>query len=138
MFHIGDDRPIFLRAKSLDLALAVHDQAQRHRLHPARRFRPGQLAPEHRRQRKANQIIQRPPRAIGIDQIHVEFARPRHRFGHRCFGDRVEGDALDQFGERLFVRQHFLHMPADRFAFAVRVGREDQLVRLLRLVCDRL
>ena len=88
------DRPIFLRPEHLDLALAVDDQAQRDRLHAARRLGAGQLAPQHRRQREADQIIERAARAVGVDQILIELARMLHRLGHRRLGDRVEGDAL--------------------------------------------
>ncbi|MCY1172532.1 hypothetical protein D9M73_126680 [compost metagenome] len=46
MLHVGGDRPIFLRAEGLDLALTADDQAQRDRLHTARRLGTGQLAPQ--------------------------------------------------------------------------------------------
>jgi D-lyxose ketol-isomerase len=61
--------------EQLDLALAVDDQAQRHRLHAARRLGAGQLAPQHRRQGEADQIIERAAGAVGVDQILVELAR---------------------------------------------------------------
>ena len=54
LLHARGDRPIFLRAERLDLALAVDDQAQRDRLHAAGRLGAGQLAPQHRRQREAD------------------------------------------------------------------------------------
>ena len=47
MLHIGDDRPIFLRAEHLDLAFAVNHKPQRHGLDAAGRFRARQLAPQH-------------------------------------------------------------------------------------------
>src|SRR2546423_14680522 len=53
-------------------------------------------------------------------------------------GDRVKGHALDVGRERLLLTKDFLHVPADRLALAVRVGGEDQRVRLLRLVGYRL
>ena len=73
--HRGGDAPIFLRAEQLDLALAIDDQAQRDRLDAARRLGAGQLAPQHRREREADQIIERAARPIGVDQILVERAR---------------------------------------------------------------
>ena len=101
LLHVGGDRPIFLRAEQLDLALAVDDQAQRDRLHAAGRLGAGQLAPQHRRQREADQIIERAAGAIGVDQILIELARMRHRLEHGRLGDRVEGHALDVGGQRL-------------------------------------
>ena len=65
-------RPIFLGAEQLDLALAIDDQAQRHRLDAAGRFRAGQLAPQHRREGEADEIIERAAGAVGVDQILVE------------------------------------------------------------------
>ncbi len=38
-----DQRPVFLADEFFDFELAVADQPQRHRLHPARRARPGSL-----------------------------------------------------------------------------------------------
>ncbi len=73
-FEGGHDAPIFLGAEELDLALAIDDEAQRHRLHAAGRFRPRQLAPQHRRQSEADQIVERAPRPVGVDQILVEAA----------------------------------------------------------------
>src|SRR3546814_20884931 len=42
------DAPIFLCPEQLDLALAIDDQAERHRLHPAGRLGAGTLAPHKR------------------------------------------------------------------------------------------
>ena len=138
LLHLGRDGPIFLGHEAFDLTLAVHHQPQRHRLHAPRRFRARQLAPQHRRERKAHQIVERPPRPVGVDQILVQGTRMRHGFGHRLLGDRVEGHAVHLLGQRLLRPQHFLHVPADRFPFAIGVGGQDQAVGLLRLVGDGL
>ncbi len=111
MLKGGGHRPIFLGAERLDLALALDDQPQRDRLHPPRRFGAGQLAPQHRRERKPDQIIERAARAVSVDQIGIERARMLHRLGHGRLGNRVEGHAFDRLGQCLFGAQHFLHMP---------------------------
>ena len=122
-------RPIFLADEFLDVELAVGDEAQRHRLHAAGRARARKLAPQHRRQREADEIIERAPRQIGVDQRLVDGARMLHRLRHRLFGDGVEHHALDRLRlERLLFLEHLQHVPGDRFAFAVRVGGEDELV----------
>ena len=123
-------------AENLDLALAVDDQPQRDRLHPARRLRARQLAPQDRRQSEADQIIERAPRPVSVDQILIEPARMLHRLGHRRIGDRVEGHALDVGRQRLLLPKHLLDVPADRLALAVGVGGEDQRIGVLRLVGD--
>ena len=138
MLHIGRDGPIFLRLEDVDLALALDDQAERHRLDAAGGLGTGQLAPQHRREREADEVIERAAGAIGVDQIVVELARVLHRLGHRRLGDRVEGDALDLLGERLARAQHFADVPRDRLALAIRIGREDQAVGELGEIGDRL
>ena len=138
LLHLRRDRPIFLGLERLDFAFPFNDQPERYRLDAASGFCAGQLAPENRRQRKANQIVESPASAIGVDQIFVERARMRHRVGHRGLGDRVEGHPVDLVREGLLITQNFQHMPADRFSFTVRVGRKDQASGLFRFVADRL
>ena len=99
-------------------------------------LRAGKLAPQDRRQREPDQIIERAPRPVGVDQVHIELARILHRLGHRGIGDGVEGHPLDLGRERLLGAQHLLDVPADRLALAVGVGRQDQRIGLLGLVGD--
>jgi hypothetical protein len=50
-----------------------------------------------------------------------------HRLGHRLFGDGVEHHALDLLLlERALFLQHFEHVPGNGFAFAIRIGGEDE------------
>ena len=131
-FELAGDRPILLRNKGFDFAFAFDDEAQRHRLDATRRFGAGQLAPQNRREGEADEIVERAPRPVCVDQIVVEAAGTRHRIGHRLLGNRVEGHAIDLLRQRLFLAQQFLHVPADRLALAIGVGRENQTVGLLR------
>ena len=129
---VGLDGPVFLGPEGLDLDLAVDDQAQRHRLHPAGRARARQLAPQHRREGEADQIVQRAAGEVGLDQLHVDVARMLHRLGDRRAGDGVEHHPLDLGAlDRLAAVQHLQHVPADRLALAVGVGGEDQPVGAL-------
>ena len=127
-----DQRPIFPTDEFFDFELAVGDEPQRHRLHPACRARTGKLAPQHRRQGEADQVVERPPRQIGIDQSLVDAPRMVHRFRHRLLGDGIEHHPLDRLAvERLFLLEHFENVPGDRLAFAVGVGRQNELVGAL-------
>ena len=90
------DRPVFARLEGLDLDLAVADEAERHRLHAAGRAGAGQLAPQHRREREADEIVERAAGEIGIDQRLVDLARVLHRLEDGVVGDGVEDDALDR------------------------------------------
>ncbi len=144
----GDQRPVFARDELLDLQFAVGHQPQRHRLHPAGRARARQLPPQHRRQRKAHEIVEGAAGEIGIDQRAVDLARVLHGVADRLLGDGVEYDALDRLLlQRVLFLEHFEHVPGDRLALAVGVGGEDQAIGafdgagdvvqpLLRLVVD--
>ncbi len=56
-----------------------------------------------------------------------------HRIRYRLLGDGVEHHALDLVVlQRALLLHHLEHVPGDRFALAIRVGREDQLVGALQ------
>jgi hypothetical protein len=129
---VGLDGPVFLGLELLDLDLAIDDQPQADRLYAARRARPRQLAPQHRRKGEAHQVVERATGQVGVHQFHVDVARIAHRLGDRSLGDGVEhhplhGRALDG----LLLLQHLEHVPGDGLAFAIRVGGEDDLVGAL-------
>ena len=64
----GLDGPVFVGPEGLDLGLAVADEAQRDRLHAAGRAGARQLAPQHRRQGEADEIVERAAGQIGGDE----------------------------------------------------------------------
>ena len=135
--HPGGDVPVFLADEPFDLDLAVDDDAQRHRLHAARRTRTRQLAPQHGRQREAHQIVERAAGEIRIHQLLVDLARVLDRFRHRLLGDGVERHALDRLAlQHLAVVERFQHVPRDRFSLAIRVGCEDEAVGRLHRIRD--
>ncbi len=119
--------PVFLGNEALDLGFSIADEAQRNRLHAAGGTRAGQLAPENRREVEADEVIERAACQIGIDQRDVDVARIGHRIEHGLLGDRVEDDALDRLAvDHALLVQKVENMPGDRFAFAIRVGRQEQ------------
>ncbi len=127
--QMGDDRPIFARDKLFDLKLAVADNAQGDRLHPARRARARQFAPQDRRQVEADQIVERAARPVGVDERLVDLARIAHRLLDRVLSHRVEDNAIDALVlEQLLALQNFVDVPGDGLAFPVRVGRKDHAV----------
>ena len=135
--EMGGDIPIFARLESLDLGLALTDQPQRDRLDAPGGARSGQLAPQHRGEGEAHQIIQRAAGQIGLDQRHIQIAGVLDRGLDRAFGDFIEGDAAhhDVF-QRLFVFQHRLHVPGDGLPFAIRIGGEIERVGALERTGD--
>ncbi len=125
-------RPVFAGDEFFDLELAVADEPQCDRLHAPRRLGPRQLAPQHRRKRKADEIIERPAREIGVDQRLIDLAGMLHRLRHRLLGDGVEDDPLDLLVlEGPLLPQRLEDVPGDRLALAVGVGGENQLVGAL-------
>ena len=127
--ELGFDCPVFLRHKGFDRRLALTDQTQRYRLYPASRTRAGKLAPQHRRNRKPDQIVQRAACPVGVNQFGVQFARLRHRGKDGVFRHFVENNPLDRLVlHQPLVLQQFKNMPADGFPFTVRVGGKDQPV----------
>ena len=121
-------RPKLARTKRLDLHLAFHHKTQAHRLHPPRAARSGQFAPQHGREVKPHQIIQRAARKIGIHQRLIHLARMAHRFGHGLFGDGVKRHARNGFALFQARLQRLLQMPRNRLALAVGVGGQNQMV----------
>jgi len=137
--QIDLDAPVFARAKRLDLGFALADQAQRDRLHAAGRAAARQFAPQHRRQRKSDEIIQRAPGQIRIHQLAVDLARMTECLEDGVAGHLVEHDPLDVDVLQNAARvQHLAHMPGDRLALAIRVGGEEQLVGAAHRLGDRL
>jgi hypothetical protein len=132
------DGPVFLASEGLDLGLAVADEAQRHRLHAARGARARKLAPEHGREREADEVVERPARQIGGDQRRIDLAGILESREHRLLGDRVEGDPLDLevLFQGLLLLEDLQDVPGDRLAFPIGVGSEDQFVRRLDGVGD--
>ena len=125
-------RPIFPGDELLDFELAVADEAQRHRLHPAGGARARELAPQHRREGKADEVVECPAGEIRVDQGAVDAAGVLHRIEHRLLGDGVEHHPLDRLlPDGVLFFQHLEHVPGDRLALAVGVGGQDQLVGAL-------
>ena len=123
------DGPVFLRPERLDLVLALADQAQRHRLHAPGRARAVELAPQHRRQGEADQVVERAARLIGVDQAIVQVARLAHRLEHRALGDLVEHHPPDADPvDRVALLERGEQVPGDRLAFAVGIGRQVEVV----------
>ena len=120
----------YLGLEGLDLGLAVAHEAQGHRLHAARRAGARQLAPQHRREGKADEIVEGPAGEVGVNQRRVDLARRLERIENGLLGDGVEGDALDRHAllQGLLLLQDAQDVPGDGLALAIGVGGQDQLV----------
>ena len=117
----GKERPVFFGYEIHDLALALHHEAERYALHPARRQLALYLAAKHGRQFIAHEPVKHAARLLRVHKALVYLSRALERLGYRFFGYLVEGYA------RLFVlgySENGRDMPGYGFALAVRVGRE--------------
>ena len=136
----GFDRPVFLRVERFDFHLAFDDDPKRDGLDAPGGAGAREFAPEHGRQVEPDQIIQCAAGEVGFHQIAVDLARVGHRLCHGAFRDCVEHDTADGrvLLQCLAVPKGFFKVPADRFTFAIRVGREDQFRVIFQGVRDGL
>ena len=93
------------------------------------------LHPEQRADLVAHQPVEQTARLLGVDELHVHRARLLDRALDRLFRDLVEFHAA--FAFRVDA-QNGRQMPRNRLALAVRVRREDDGFRALRLFADAL
>ena len=124
----GLDGPVFVGLEGFDFGLAVADQAERYGLNAAGGAGAGQLAPQHRRQVEADQVVERAAGEVGVNQRPVDLARFLHRLEDRLLGDRVEGHTLDDHTllDEFLIVQHLEDVPGDGLAFPIGVGCENE------------
>ena len=132
-------RPVFLALEFLDLELALHDEAQRRALHAAGGKPAPDLLPEQGREIEAHEVVESAPRLLRVHEVHGDHPWMGYRFLHRALRDLVEDHALQLLVlERLPRLEDLREVPCDRLAFAVRVRREEDRVRVLHRLRDRL
>ncbi len=131
--------PVFLLLEGLDLALAVHDQAQGDGLHAPGGEPAPHLVPQQRRDLIAHQAVEHAAGLLRVHQVLVDLARMQEGLLHRALGDLVEGDAMEGDAALLFLLaaaavfgKLFRQMGGDGLALAVRVGRQIHGGRRLR------
>src|SRR4029077_631930 len=69
------DRPVFARLEGFDFGFPLAHEPQRNGLTPPRGAATWAFAPQHRRQCKTDQVIERPPGEVGFDQFVIDLAR---------------------------------------------------------------
>src|SRR5262249_49079452 len=137
--ELGLDSPVLAGAEGLDLGLALADEAQRHRLDAASRAAAWQLAPRHRREGEADQVVEGAAGEIGLDQLAVELPRAAEGVEDSVLRHLVKDDALDVDPfEGPAALQLLAHVPGDRLALAVGVGGEEEPGRALHRLGDLL
>ena len=119
------DAPVFDRVERRDLTLALDDQPDCHRLHPPGGEARSNPFPQDRPDPVPDEPIQDTARLLGVDELHVDAAG---------IGDRLQDRVARDLGERRAFRadrvdaEQRRNVEGDRFALAVVVRREDQVV----------
>ncbi len=114
--------PVNTGAECPPLFLPLDDQAYRDALHTAGAETCLHLLPEHRRERVSVKTIENTAAFLRSNEVLVDVGWMSERLFHRIFGDLVKDDPTDWD----FRLENLREMPADRLAFAVRVGRQQQ------------
>ena len=139
MLAFGVQRPVFLRNEGLNLGFSLADHAQRRTLHAPRGQTALHFLPEQRREIEADEVIERAARLLRVDEIERQPARLRDRLAYGILGDFIEGDAMYRLAfELAAIVQQLVQMPGDRFALAIRVGREIESLGLLQRAGNRI
>jgi hypothetical protein len=90
-----------------------------------------------RREIETDQVVEGAARLLGVHQIEGEFARVLHRLLDGALGDLVEHDAADLLAvEQLLSLEDLVQVPGNGLAFAIRVSRQEQAIRLLERLGD--
>ena len=117
----GLERPVLAGGEGADLALAVDDQPDRHRLDAPGREPGPDLAPEQRAQRVAHQPVHDSTGLLRVDQILIDDARLGEGALDGRLGDLGEGHAASALRSEM---DRLRHMPGDRLSLTVKVCRE--------------
>jgi len=137
MLAFGLHRPVLASDERLDFFLALDNQAQRRRLHPPGRQAALHFAPQHRRQVEADQIVERTPRLLRIDQIGADLARVGDRLADRTRGDFGKHHPVQHLAfQQTALAQDLDDMPGNGLAFAIRVSGQVQCLGTLGRLGD--
>jgi hypothetical protein len=134
VLHRRGDRPVFLRLERADVPLALDEEPERDRLNATSRQAFLDRLPEDRTRLVADQAVEHTTRLLRVDQARVDIARMLHGLAHGVLRDLVEQDAPDA-GTGLPL-DLLGHVPSDRLALAIRVGRDIDGIRVMRRFLD--
>ncbi len=127
----GEDRtdaPVLIRDELFDFLLAIDHQPNRHALHPTSRQSLGDFAPKERRDLVADDAVEDSTGLLSIHAINIDCVRRLKRLLNLGLGDGIKDDALHAF---IRNAERLLEVPGDGFTFAVQVGRQIDVRRVL-------
>ncbi|MNZ47604.1 hypothetical protein D3C78_653240 [compost metagenome] len=126
--QVGVHVPVLFGDEGADLALAIHHQLRRHRLHTAGGQAAGDLGPQQRRDHVADHAVEEATRLLGVDPVDVQLAGLGEGLLDGLLGDLVEHHALVT---AVIAADGFPQVPGNGFPFAVQVGCEIDGVGIL-------
>ena len=129
-FEERGERPELLGLEGLDLLFALADEAQGHGLHAAGGQAAAHLFPEDGADLVAHETVEDAAGLLGVHLVRVDLAGLFDGLEDGLLGDLVEQDAVDLFGLG-GLGNDLGHVGGDGLAFAVRVGCDQDAVRLL-------
>ncbi len=120
--------PVAGLAERAALLFALDDEPDRDALHATGAQPRLHLLPQDGRQRVAVEPVQDAAALLRFDEVLVQLVRRRERLTDRFLGDLMEDDAP----RRDLRLEHLFEVRRDRFALAVRIGREQHLRSVLQ------
>ena len=126
-----------LRVESAQLVFPLNDQSEGDGLDAAGRLAPGELLPQHRRHREADEVVDGLARLLRRHELSINLARRRQRLGHRARRHLAERDPPELRPLRHVGLEQLAHVRRDRLALAVGVGREVHRARARRRLPQR-
>ena len=126
--EVGVERPVLLGLERLDLALALHDEPHRDRLHAPGGEPAPHLLPEDGADLVADEPVEDAARLLRVELLPVEVDRVLDGLLDRVLRDLVEEDA-PHAGVAALGADLLGDVPGDRLALAIGVGREEDARR---------
>ena len=132
--EVGREVPVAGRQEIEPLALAPYQEVHGDALHAAGGELGGDLFPQQRAHRVADEPVEDAARLLGVDEARVELARVVYGALDGLLRDLVE----DHAAHRHLGLEHLQQVPADGLALAVLIRREQELVGVFERVLEHL
>src|SRR5205814_1577594 len=121
-FKLGDDGPILFRHECLNFVFALHNYPKRNRLNTSCGDTAANFVPKQRADLIADQPVENTPGLLRVYNVLINAPRMFYGGSNRLGCDLIKEHAKDF---SFVAVEDFFQMLANRFAFAIRVGREE-------------